>query len=72
VEDRQVQLIGPPVSIGHPLPPGERALGHVIHHCLLLLFSVTAIVFLLDDNLANASHQVKLTLVIAALSFSDD
>ena len=38
MENRQVQLVRPPVSIGHALLPRERAFGHVIHHCLLLLF----------------------------------
>src|SRR5882757_8228017 len=51
----------------------KRALGNVIHGCLLWWFARKGPrCSRLDANLRNAFHQVKLTLMIAAIGFSDD
>jgi hypothetical protein len=50
--------------------PKWALLGHVIHLCLLArLRDFHAVPR--ADKLPNAGHQVKLTLVIAAVRFSD-
>src|SRR5712675_3350710 len=51
----------------------KRALGTVIHGCLLWWFARKGPrCSRPDSNLRNAVHQVKLTLMIAAIGFSDD
>jgi hypothetical protein len=67
MENLYVQLVRPPVSIPPCAGPArERARARVIHVCLLSGWR-DAIVVLMPPNLADALHQVKLTLMIAAI-----
>jgi hypothetical protein len=69
MENLEIQLFRPPVAVAVPAPKWAL-LGHVIHHCLLArLRDFHAVPR--ADKLPNAAHQVKLTLVMAAVRFSD-
>src|ERR1700716_4348021 len=74
VENRNVQRVRPPVTVGmRAFSARKRALGNVIHGCLLWWFARKGPrCSRPDSNLRNAFHQVKLTLMIAAIGFSDD
>src|SRR5450432_981617 len=75
VEQTKVQLLRPPVAV--PVWPGsarKRAFGYVVHGCLLRggLGAFHRSRCFSTLFLRNASHQVKLTLMIAAIRYSDD